>query len=376
LDRHWRSRRVDPGDRAELSVSPFTTERASASPWRLALFVFPLLLAACVTITPRSKTPSASAKLIPNMPMLKWGIESCGAGSLATILQHYGDPTSMKQWDASLPKTRGGVMTIDLLLAARQKGFEALLVTGTQTMIEDELRAGRPVILMLQVIDSPGHALDFFHYIVADGIDNERGLIRTQFGDGRSRWVSVERLEKPWRGGGHAAILIHPQTSNDQLKDALRAAIALEEEGKVAEAATRYREILASQPNSVVAWTDLGNAEMQLRRAAQAEEAFRKALALDSNSRDALNNLAWLLYQQKRLDEAEWLARRAVAQAGPDSYLVLDTLARVLAAKGSCDEALRTFQQAIDAVPSSRAQARAEIESGLAAARRTCSASS
>src|SRR5205085_7967204 len=99
---------------------------------------------------------------------------------------------------------------------------------------------------------------------------------------------------------------------------------------------------------------------------AGAEDAFRKALALDANSRDALNNLAWLLYQQKRLDEAESFARRAVAQQGPDSYLVLDTLARVLAARGSCEEAVKTFEQAIDAVPSAQAQARADVERGLA----------
>src|SRR2546430_9174911 len=42
-------------------------------------------------------------------------------------------------------------------------------------------------------------------------------------------------------------------------------------------------------------------------------------------SRDAMNNLAWLLFQQRKLSEAESLARKAVAQQGPDSYLVLDT---------------------------------------------------
>ena len=62
--------------------------------------------------------------------MLKWGIESCGAGSLSTVLQHYGEPTALETWDATLPKTRGGVLTIDMLLAARQKGFDARLVTG------------------------------------------------------------------------------------------------------------------------------------------------------------------------------------------------------------------------------------------------------
>jgi len=324
-------------------------------------------------MTPRSKAPSQTATVIPQMPVLRWGIESCGAGSLATVLQHYGDPTSMKQWDSALPKTRGGVMTVDLLLAARQKGFDAQLVTGTPAVVTDELRNGRPVILMLQVVDYPGQHYDFFHYIVADGVDSERGLIRTQWGDREARWVSLARLEKPWSGGGHAAILIHPRTGNDEVREALRTAIALEDDGQYAEAAARYREILAAHPDSSVAWTDLGNAEVKLGDRAGAEEAFRKALAIDANSRDALNNLAWLLYQQKRLDEAEAFARQAVAQTGPDSYLVLDTLARVLAAKGSCDEALRTFQQAIDAVPSSQAQARADIENGLAAARRSCS---
>ncbi len=333
-----------------------------------------LLAAGCVTWTPRSAQATPAATVIPNMPMLRWGIEACGAGSLATVLQHYGEATTMRQWDATLPKTRGGVMTIDLLLAARQKGFDAQLITGTPALITDELRSGRPVILMLQVIDSPGRAYDFFHYIVADGIDPDSSLIRTQFGDGRGRWVSFARLEKPWSGGGHAAIVIRPRNSDDEVADALRKAMLLEEEGKVAEAAAKYHRVVAAHPDSVVAWTDLGNAEMQLGRAAEAEQAFRKALSIDPNSRDALNNLAWLLYQQKRLDEGESLARKAVAQQGPDRYLILDTLARILVAKGTCAEALQTFQQAIDAVPSSRAQARADLENGLAAARHTCTA--
>ena len=307
------------------------------------------------------------------MPMLKWGVESCGAGSLATVLQHYGDPTSMQQWDDTLPKTRGGVMTVDMLLAARHRGFDAQLVTGTPQMVADELRSGRPLILMLQVVDTIGHQFDFFHYIVADGIDEQRGLIRTQWGDRQGRWVSLARLEKPWSGGGHAAILIRPRDRDSDVRDALRAAIALEDAGKFADAAAKYREILAAHPDSVVAWTDYGNAQQQLGDAKGAEEAFRKALAVDPNSRDALNNLAWLLYQQKRLDEAESLARRAVAQPGPDAYLVLDTLARVLAARGSCDEAVRTFQQAIDAVPTSQTQARSGLEQGLRDTRRSCS---
>jgi hypothetical protein len=331
-------------------------------------FLLLLLLTSCITITPKTHHTSPSATVIPNVPEQHWGIESCGAGSLSTVLQHYGDATTMQSWDATLPKTRGGVLTIDMLIAARKAGFDAQLVTGTPAIVEQELRQGRPVILMLQVVDSPGKQYDFFHYIVADGIDPEAGLIRTQFGDGKGRWTTFERLEKAWSGGGHAAILIHPSNT----ADALRAAVALEDGGKYADAARAYRVLLAQHPDSTLAWTNLGNTETQLGDRAAAEDAFRKALALDATSRDALNNLAWLLYESKRYDEAESFARKAAAQHGPDSYLVLDTLARVLAAKGSCTEAMTTFRAAIDAVPQSHTAARTDLEKAMAEAQTSC----
>jgi hypothetical protein len=346
-----------PEARTENHRSPITDH-----PVRTLAFV--ILLCSCVTITPHSARPGAAATVIPDMPMQTWGIESCGAGSLSTVLRHYGDPTTMKVWDASLPKTRGGVMTVDLLIAARQRGFEARLITGDAAIVTRELRESRPVILMLQVVNGPGHAFDFYHYIVADGFDPDRRLVRTQFGDGRPRWVTFEKIEKPWAGGGHAAILIHPP----DLTDSLRAAVALEEQGKYSEAANSYREIVTRHPDSAVAWTDLGNVDMHLGKHEEAEAEFRRALAADGSSRDAMNNLAWLLLTEKRLDEAESLARKATALPGPDSYLMLDTLARVLAAKGACAEAVATFHAAIDAVPATRAAAKAELERGLASA--------
>ncbi|HXH40367.1 MAG TPA: tetratricopeptide repeat protein [Thermoanaerobaculia bacterium] len=334
----------------------------------LLLLTTLLTLTSCITVTPRTQHTSPTAAVIPNVPEQHWGIESCGAGSLSTVLQHYGDTTTMQSWDATLPKTRGGVLTIDMLIAARKAGFDAQLVTGSPAIIESELQQGRPVILMLQVVDSPGHHYDFFHYIVADGIDPAGGLVRMQFGDGKGRWTTFDRLEKAWAGGGHAAILIHPAGVSDALRDA----VALEDAGKYAEAADAYRAILARHPDSLVALTNLGNAEMQLGNRAEAEDAFRKVLARDATSRDALNNLAWLLYESKRYDEAESLARKAVAQRGPDSYLVLDTLARVLTAKGSCDEALTTFRAAIDAVPPARTSARGDLEKAMAEAQTSC----
>jgi TolA-binding protein len=336
----------------------------------LARFVFAafaaLSMTSCVYWTPRSHAPTAAANVIENVPTHKWDIKSCGAGALSSVLQHYGDPVSMAEWDAKLPKTRGGVMSIDLVLAARERGFDASLVTGDASLLEAELRDGRPVILMLQVIQAPGKGYDFFHYVVIDGHDPAKNLYRTQFGDGKSRWARLERLEPAWKPTKYATVVIRPADPN---ADALRAAVRLEEEGKLALAAQAYREILARDPNSLLAWTNLGNAENAAGRAAAAEEAYRKALALQPESADTLNNLAWLLYEQKRIEEAEPLARKAVAIQAPDPWARLDTLARILAARGDCAEARRTFEQAVAQVPENRSAERKDIET----AARSCS---
>ncbi|HET7710610.1 MAG TPA: tetratricopeptide repeat protein [Thermoanaerobaculia bacterium] len=328
------------------------------------------LTSSCAFWTPRSRPASQAAVVIPNMPMQKWGIESCGAGALSTVLQHYGDPVTMAEWDSRLPKIRGGVLTLDLLIAARERGFDSRLITADRATVENELLAGRPVILMLQVVDFLGRTYDFFHYIVIDGIDRERRLIRAQFGDARARWITFDRIEKAWSGGKHTAILIAPR---DPLAGQLRAAVMLEEAGKFADAEAGYLDILRQRDDHPVAWTNLGNVRMQLGRKAEAETAFRKALSIDANNRDAANNLAWLLFEQRRYDEAEQLARKAAELPGADRYLVLDTLARVLAAKGACSEAQAAFRRAIAGVPSDKPQTRADLERGLAETTRSCS---
>jgi Tfp pilus assembly protein PilF len=105
---------------------------------------------------------------------------------------------------------------------------------------------------------------------------------------------------------------------------------------------------------------------MRAGRRPAAEEAFRKALELQPDSADTLNNLAWLLYEDKRIAEAEPLARKAVITKAPDPWLRLDTLARILAARGACDEAAMTFRAALAAVPEARKDERASLEEAAA----------
>lgn len=326
-----------------------------------------LCLAGCLTLPPRSRAPSAGAQVLDGVPVHEFGVDRCGAGSLSAVLEYLGDPVSMAELDAVLPKaTNNGVLSLDMILAARARGHEARLVAGSPELLEATLLSGRPAILMLQVLDAPGLGKDYYHYVVADGVDPERSLFRLQFGDGKRRWAPLAGLERAWKGTGHTLILVEP-AAEGAVADASRPpggppasgpdralsyGMALEDAGRPDEAAAVYRGALEREPESARAWANLGNAEAADGRLGEAETAYRRALALDPDHRDALNNLAWLLLDGgERLEEAEELARRAVAAGGPDPHLALDTLARIQAAQGRCEDSAETFGHALDAAP-------------------------
>jgi tetratricopeptide (TPR) repeat protein len=262
------------------------------------------------------------------------------------------------------------VLSVDLLLAARRRGFDAALVAGSAEALRSEVADGRPAILMLRLLDAPGSRRDVYHYVVADGVDPPRRLFRFQFGDGKARWAEIQRLEKGWKAAGHALLLVRPRADTDA---ALRRAVELEGAGRAEEAAALYRQVLAVRPDSVRAWVDLGNAEAVRGRRGEAETAYRKALAIAPADRDALNNLAWLLLEEGvRLEEAEGLAGKAAGPPGPDRPLALDTLGRIQLARGRCAEAARTFDEALASVEPIPESTRAGLREGLERARETC----
>ena len=304
------------------------------------------------------------------MPVRSFGEDLCGPGSLSVVLNTLGDPVTPETLDEELPKARGGgVLSVDLLLAARERGFDAALVAGGADHLRTEMLAGRPAILMLRLLDLPGARKDVFHYSVVDGLDPGRGLFRFQFGDGKVRWSALPSLEKSWAAAGHALLLVRPKAVTVL---ELHRAVGLEEAGRLDEAAALYRSVLAVRPDSALAWTDLGNAEVKRGRPAEAEKAYRQALGIAPDSEDALNNLAFLLLQEgSRLDEAEELALRASAAPSPERPEALDTLGRVQIARGRCKEAALTFGEAL-AFEGLSDDARKELQSGLDEARIAC----
>jgi tetratricopeptide (TPR) repeat protein len=321
---------------------------------------------ACVSLAPRSRRPSPQASVVPGVPLMSFAEDRCGAGSLALVLRARGDAVAMQELEAALPEVEGrGVLSVDMLLAARARGFDAALLTGTPASLQRELAAERPAILMLRLLNAPGERRDIYHYVVADGVDGSRGLFRLQYGDGKARWARLSSIEDGWKAAGYALLVVRTPAETDAV---LGRAMALESERRFEEAEALYREVLEVRPNSIRAWVDLGNVAAERGRPRDAEGAYRRALAIDPDDRDALNNLAWLLLEEGvRLEEAEGLATRAATPAGPDRPRAQDTLGRVQLARGRCDDAVRTFQEALEAEPLAD-RTRANLQEGAARA--------
>ncbi|MEO8217361.1 MAG: tetratricopeptide repeat protein [Acidobacteriota bacterium] len=343
----------------------------------LAVLSAALTLNSCVTLKPSSQRPGNTATVIPAMPLRVWGDNTCGAGALATVLNHYGNAATEEDLIRSLKKGRnGGVVSVDLLLKARSEGFDSKLTRGDPGIIRSELEASRPVILMLKVVDLPGLNKDLYHYIVLDGLDEARGLMRMQFGDGKARWSPLASVEKPWQGTEYATLLIEPKSPARLQFDAdLKKAVSMESAGRWDEAISLYNGLLAAHPDEAdeaVVQVDLGNAQSAAGRTAEAESSFQKALSIDGQNRDALNNLAWLLFQQNRLPEAEQFARRAASIAGVDDDLVFDTLGEILTARGNCVEATDAFSTALRDVTAERLSSKAGLHLRLGKAQMAC----
>src|SRR5262245_3053106 len=79
----------------------------------------------CASLPPRYLPADPTARVIDHVPLRTFEEDRCGSGTLALVLNVAGDTVTEEELAASLPRERGGVLSIDLMLAARQRGFDA-----------------------------------------------------------------------------------------------------------------------------------------------------------------------------------------------------------------------------------------------------------
>lgn len=185
--------------------------RGNSSKAVAAVTLGAVVAAGCITTAPPPRNPSASAIAVDGVPAFNFGKDRCAAGALASVLAYWGQDVDIDELAEELPLVGRGVLSVDLLIEARERGFDARIVTGSLDYLEAAIRDGEPLILMLRIVDAPLARADLYHYVVVDGVDGATGLIRLNFGKGSAEWGELAKIRRAWEATDNFVLHIRPE---------------------------------------------------------------------------------------------------------------------------------------------------------------------
>jgi Flp pilus assembly protein TadD len=170
-------------------------------------------------------------------------------------------------------------------------------------------------------------------------------------------------------GTGHreaaiAQLRLNVTGSASDVRSRLELADLLRDTGDVAGAEAAYREVLASQPDNVVALVNLGVLLATARHDAEAMPLLQRSLSLDPNQPAARLTVVQLLLAQGRDDAAEAQARTLVASM-PTNAEAHNLLGVALAGQRRLAPAPAEFEEAVRLEPGNR-QAAQNLQQAIA----------
>jgi tetratricopeptide (TPR) repeat protein len=123
--------------------------------------------------------------------------------------------------------------------------------------------------------------------------------------------------------------------------------------GKGEDPVSFYRRLVMLEPEDARLYTQLGRAQIDAGRLADAEASLSRAISLDYGYAEAHFNLGRCYERQGQLDSAVH-AYQAAADLAPDEGIMQRHLIAALVRVGKTDEAVSVLESALAAVPALR----------------------
>ncbi len=169
-----------------------------------------VLLAGCAALPVRTRPDGSPADTLVRLavPFFPDDSDQCGPSALAAVLAYWGRAVPPADLRREIYRSRlKGALTVDLLLAAQDRGFSAEMADGGLDGIRLELDSGRPVIAF---VDAGITLLPVGHYIVITGYDDRRRRLFAHSGMNRDQGITYEKFKRQWKAAGQWALLIRP----------------------------------------------------------------------------------------------------------------------------------------------------------------------
>lgn len=155
---------------------------------------------------------------IPDVPFYPQSSLLCGPVALAIVFAFWGYDIPIDQISKDIYRDdHNGTLSLDMMLYARQCGFEANIFNGSFALLKEELAKGNPLILMFKITDVPQFPIkklslkDQFHFVVATGFCPSDGSLICHSGEGKNIVVPHKLFNKLWRKTNYWTLKITPQ---------------------------------------------------------------------------------------------------------------------------------------------------------------------
>jgi tetratricopeptide (TPR) repeat protein len=228
----------------------------------------------------------------------------CVPESLCAVMNYWGKSATVEELSYyGRLSTLNGMLSTQVPVLARQKGFRATFVEGSVGKIKNAIDRGVPPIIG---VESGGG--NYHCFVVIGYSDKEQTIVCEEYKDSK-RLIPYEEIEALWQPAGHLMLEIEVSRADELFTDAAN----LEAKGRYDEAARLYRKALDADKTLYEARLGLGTCLFFQHKPEEALKEYQAALAMNGADPRVCNNLANVYLELKRdLSEADRLAGKAV----------------------------------------------------------------
>lgn len=153
-------------------------------------------------------------RYIRDVPFFPQDQYMCGPAALAGVIGFWGGSAGMDDVARGVYEEKlKGTLPMDLLIYAREKGFDASYYRGSFDDLREKISSGTPLILFLNL----GYdAYPVGHYIVVVGYDDRAGVVLAHSAMNREEVFTYKRLKGYWEKTGFSTLIVRPRKTKDE----------------------------------------------------------------------------------------------------------------------------------------------------------------
>ncbi|MBI5560679.1 MAG: C39 family peptidase [Deltaproteobacteria bacterium] len=161
----------------------------------------------------KTSDPSAAFMIegVPHFPQEEF---MCGPSSLASVLNYYGAGVSMEEVAGEVYMAGlKGSLSIDLLIYAKGKGFNASYYSGGLPDLKKRVGEKTPPIIFVNL------GFDVYpvgHYMVVTGFSDPDGVIIAHSGIEKDKIITYRELVNAWKKTDFSTLLVTPAAPKRQ----------------------------------------------------------------------------------------------------------------------------------------------------------------